>query len=128
MSHDRGCCCGREPYDYDDCRDPKCCKKWSNSPWAPTEVVKMEAKMTAKVSWDILREAVAVMQKAEKEYDVRMKMTVWKKGIEIEARHGEAHLANILAWHSLERTNPEMIFRTIDFIARKVKELYGGCI
>lgn len=27
MSHDRGCPCGKEPYEYDDCKDPSCSKR-----------------------------------------------------------------------------------------------------
>lgn len=27
MSHDRGCPCGREPYEYQDCQDPTCSKR-----------------------------------------------------------------------------------------------------
>lgn len=39
MSHDRGCSCGREPYEYDDCIDPNCLKrktKMEDTDWRPS--------------------------------------------------------------------------------------------
>jgi len=39
MSHDRGCSCGKEPYEYDNCVDPNCFKKdnqMEDTDWRPS--------------------------------------------------------------------------------------------
>ena len=38
MSHDRGCFCGREKYEYDDCENPKCSNKGRPMAKTPTEL------------------------------------------------------------------------------------------
>lgn len=42
MSHDRGCHCGREKWDYDSCPDPQCFKKLRKS--GPSDMEVLESK------------------------------------------------------------------------------------
>lgn len=76
MSHDRGCPCGREKYEYDDCENPKCMQK-ATGPMAkqPTNInddFDFGFSAVAEDDLEVSKQANDIGEKLQKMYDLVM--------------------------------------------------------